>query len=311
MPSGIALNMPCNAAWKDRQAKLAAAKLFMRLPKDLRLCVIEQSVPDRVDEYHMYSPRNEPGFMSLSPLAHLGDQVDRLEWTKTLLWNTLLHIQSVEDLRLLQKWLTSIDFAPLRSDNLNSGFDAVHHLSFTDLFNLSNPRLPIPREEYNSDGTTPSHYWNYAYYFWEPFTWLPVWDDCVALTRLCKELRTLDLRAYLSENLMAKLHERDNMAAVLGIANSEDVAEDCNGVTKSSKEHFNDPDALQIVRLLDLQGVKVLRVLFWTPWYEFAKLSEEKVNMIAHWLEDRFHSRGQRVEVQARFEHVEDLPMRW
>jgi len=308
MPSDVAINMPCNAAWKDRQAMLAAAKLFVRLPKDLRLCVIEQSVPDRVEFFHMYAPRNEPIFMSFSPLAHLGDQVDRLNYTKTLLRNTVLHINDVEQLHYLHKWLASIDFAPLGVNILDNGFDAVRHLSFTDLLNHSDAYLPMPREEYNSDGTSPADFWAFAYYYWEPSTWYPVWNDCVALTHLCKKLRTLDLRTYLPDTLMTWLHESDSMAAVLGTANSEDVAEDSKGLTKIPKEHFNHPDALQIARLLDLQHLRILRILFYAPWYESTELSEEKVSMIAHWLEGRFESRGQKVKVQARFERLEHSP---
>jgi hypothetical protein len=305
MPSAIAINMLCNAAWKRRQGMISAARGFMRLPKDLRINVLEQSVPDRVDDFFMVGSRNEPSFMSWSPLAHFGGQLHHLNYTKILLRRTVLHINSVEDLRLLRRWLATVDFTPMGSDTLNNGFDGVRHLSFTDLLNLSDAHLPFPSGEYNSDGTTPAHYWRFVYWSWEPSTWKPVWADCVALTRQCKDLRTLELPLRLSENLMARLHEQNNMDAVLGTVKSEGAAEVSSGVTRVSEDHFNHPDANQIVRLLDLQGLRVLRVLFYAPWYESDELSEEQLSMISRWLEGRFKSRGQAVEVQGTFAQLE------
>lgn len=302
MPSKIATKMPCNAPWKNRQAMIAGAKLYMRLPKDLRINVLEHSVPDVV--YDFYMPGREPSFMSLTPLAHLGDQVDRLNYTKTLLRNTVLYVWGVEGLRDLHKWLATIDFAPLRSDNLDNGFDGVRHLEFSDLLNLSSSRLPFPREAYNSDGTSPTHFrhFEYDWYYGDTSIWRPVWEDCLALTRLCKNLHTLELRVRLPDNLMPKLHENDNMAAVLG--NADTQGDSGNGDSEDVAEMS---DAVQIVRLLDLQRLRVLRVLFYTPWYVSIMLSEEKVRMVARWLEDGFRSRGQKIEVKARFEWHHDF----
>jgi hypothetical protein len=298
MPSTIATNMPCNAVWNNRQEMIAGAKVFMRLPENLRINVLEQSVPDLVVDFYMAAPKyEEPFFMSSSPLAHLGNQVDRLNYTKILLRNTVLHIWSVKDLQDLHRWLATIDFTPLGLGNLNDGFGGVRHLSFTDLLNLSDARLPIPRDEYNSDGTTPTDVWKFASGFWTIYSDKPVWNDCIALTRLCKDLHTLNLRVELSGNLMQRLHKHDNMAAVLRVADVE---------ADSAEEHSDDCGALQIVRLLDLQGLRVLRVLFYTWNYESAKVSEEKLLMITHWLEDGFHSRRQKIKVEVDLKHFCD-----
>lgn len=298
MPSRIATKMPCNAGWNIRQVMVAGAKIFVRLPEDLRIIIHEQSVPERVQDFHMVGPRNEPSFMSFLPVAHLGTQVDRLNYIKTLLRNTTLHINTVEDLQNLHKWLTTIDFAPLDLDDLRNGFDAVRHLSFSDLLDMYDWHLPIPYAEYNSDGTSPAHFWEVAYDTWAMSSCKLVLKDCVVLMGLCKDLHSLDLRARLSAGLMERLHETDSMTAVLGSAEGE---------VGSSQEYIDDPDALQIVRLLGLQGLGVLRVVFYAPWYESAKLSEEKLRMVAHWLEERFDSRGQKVKVELKSEWHEDF----
>lgn len=60
------------------------------------------------------------------------------------------------------------------------------------------------------------------------------------------------------------------------MAHGGSSAKDSKGLTKIPEERFNDPDALQIVRLLDLQHLRILRILFYAPWYESAELSEER-----------------------------------
>ena len=254
-------------------------------------------MPDRVWEFITY--RNEPDFMlrgpQMHPLGHLGDQIQRLNYVKILLRNTVLHIDSVEQWSRLYKWLEAVDFAPLGLEILDSGFDAVHHLSFRDLLNLTDEYLPIPREAYEPDGTTPTDFIRYlrSHYYNDMLSWKLVWNDCVALTRLCKDLRTVELRARLPGSLMVRLHTEDSMAAVLGTADIEG---------DPSERRFDGYDAHQILRLLDLQNLKVLDVLFYASSFESDKLSEDKVRMIASWLEDRFAARRQTVKVQAKFE---------
>jgi len=292
MPSEIATKMPYNADWKTRQAMIAAARVFVHLPEDLQTDVIEQSVPDRVMGFNPFYPRNEPMFMSWSPLAHLGDQLHRLKYVKILLRNTELHIPSMDDMRYLCNWLSTIDFAPLCSDILSDGFDAVRHLSFTELSDMRDTTLPISGGKYNSAARMPIQAWKDARYRVDSFSSRSTWSDCVALTRLCKDLRILDLRVHLSEELIARLHEHDNMEAVLNI-----------------REYFKHPHAHQIIKFLDLQGLRTLCVLFYDYWWRSAKPSEEKLCMLAHWLEEQFHSRGQKVEVEATFEWYEDMYM--
>lgn len=292
MPSEIATKMPCNADWKIRQAMIAAARVFVHLPEDLQTNVIEQSVPDRIMGFNVTYPRvnRRPG--SWTPLALLGDHLHRLKYVKILLRNTEVHIRSMDDMRYLCNWLSAIDFAPLRSDILNDGFDAVRHLSFTELSDMPDQTLPISDGKYNSAAHMPIQAWKDARYRFDPSGSRSTWSDCVALTRLCKDLRILDLRVHLSGELIARLHEHDNMEAVLNI-----------------REYYKHPHAHQIIKFLDLQGLRTLRVLFYDYWWLSAKPSEEKLRMLAHWLEEQFHSRGQKVEVEAKFEWYEDMYM--
>lgn len=240
---------------------------FMKLPRELRDDILSMTAPDHIVlSMVQFAPGRDPTFVST--LAQLGIENLRLECVLAVLRNSTLKLSSLNDLNNLKTWLASIDFAPVcsgRSDPLEDGFDAVRKLSFSDV-NRRTGFIYIGYQ-YDQNRVTPSS-----------------WADDVELTRMCKDLRNVELEVTLPDFFVRGLLGGGSMVEVM------------------EGHDMDDSQTHQVSKLLRLEGLKVLRLCFYSEWWEDTLLNVEHERMITSWLQEEFEKRGQSVEVKSDFD---------
>ena len=84
-----------------------------------------------------------PTAIPLPPIARAGDSALRAEAILVNIKQTTLEIHSGPGNAELRKWLSSIDFSVSGETSLESGFDAVHSLSFPYFSRYPHASLPV------------------------------------------------------------------------------------------------------------------------------------------------------------------------
>lgn len=105
------------------------------------------------------------------------------------------------------------------------------------------------------------------------------WADDLQLAHTCTNLRQVEVEISLSDRFLGAIQDARSM---------EEAIRTMGGM----KQQTN-----QLTRLLDLQGLKVLRLRFFTQEWNTTPLDEEKKRMITSWLEEEFKARNQSIVV--------------
>jgi hypothetical protein len=262
MPRGVAEGMQCNARRVMMTAAPTVLKKLEALPTELMDQMGKMSVPDRIElssPDNLLVPGKIPSFMT--SLVRLLNSKVRLRYIQTMLRNSVLEIASLRELDMLKAWLASIKFDSL-DQNLRDGFAVVRALSFSDI-NRSAASI--------SGQTWPA-----------PSTWA----DDLELTQMCKDLRYLEVDASLSDRVLWAIENADSMEKAMTI------------MEEMKEEGEDDSETYQLTRFLELEGLKVLRLRFFTERWNMTTLDGEKMHMVSSWLEKEFATREQSVEVK-------------
>ena len=262
MPRGVAAGMQCNARRVMMTAAPVVVEKFEALPQELMDTMVEMSVPRRINlasPETVLVPGHFPSFMS--SVVRLFSTTRRLKYIQTVLRNSVLEIASMRDLDILNTWLESIDLKPLQFNLLN-GFDAVRALSFSDV-NRTAALI--------SDQTWPA-----------PSTWA----NDLQLTQRCRDLSYVEVDVSLSDRFLLAIQEAYNMDEAMYIMEA------------MKQEGDDDSQTYQLTRFLELEGLKVLRLRFFTEEWNMTTLDDGKMRMITSWLEGGFTLRGHSVEVK-------------
>lgn len=105
------------------------------------------------------------------------------------------------------------------------------------------------------------------------------WADDLQLAQLCINLRHVEVELSLSDPFLGAIQDAGSMGEAIRMM-----------------EAMTQPTT-QLTRLLELKGLKVLRLRFFTKKWILTPLDEEKKRMITSWLEEEFKTREQSVEV--------------
>lgn len=247
---------------------------FMKLAREIRDVILELATPDRVDvaKFELV-PGTSPAFVPA--LAHKGPQQLQLECILATLQKAVLEVSTVADWHALRDWLASVDFTPL-NEGLKDGFDAVSALGFSD-FN-SRGRHYHPIEKRAADGTMRKSPYSF------PVPIVPSsWGHNSELTSMCKDLRTVEVEVALPRYFLERLSA------------GRSVAEAMQGEGRAISWTY------QICRLPKLEGLKVLRLTFFTESWKSTLLNVEQERKIITWVREEFEKRGQSVDVVSEF----------
>ena len=258
MPSEVAKGMDPSALKQAIEEDLAVfARLFAKLPAELRNDSLQLSVPGHVDlaSANFYtSHRSDPDFVPA--FASKSSSTRHLECIDYVLQNSMLKLSGQLDLENLKTWLAGIDCYPLAGFGA-TGFDFVRALSFSDI-NRSAADI--------SDQTWPV---------------ASSWADDLQLAYMCTNLRHVEVELSLSDPFLGAIQDAGSMEEAIMMM-----------------EAMAKPTT-QLTRLLELKGLEVLRLRFFTKKWIAIPLGEEKKRMITSWLEEEFKAREQSVKVVA------------
>jgi hypothetical protein len=149
------------------------SKLFalMALPYDLRHEILSYVCSSQKMPVFLKGIRGMPRTAVLLPsIARAGDRKLRAEVILVSLKHTTMEIHSGPGNAKLQEWLESIDLSVSEQTSLNSGFEAVHALSFPYFSRY--PHVSLPSNSPNND---------------------------LQLMKKCQNLRRIELNFVLSE----------------------------------------------------------------------------------------------------------------
>lgn len=250
----------------ERRVMMTAAPVVVgkleALPEELMDQMLPDAIPDRIDLASgktMLVPVQLPSFMP--SVLRLSSSMRRLKYIQAVLRNSVLEITSLRDLEMLNTWLESIDFTSF-PHGLRNGFDAVRALSFSDI-NRSASLI--------SDKTWPA-----------PSTWA----NDLELTQKCKDLQYTEVDVSLYDRFLEAIKTAYSMEEAMNVMEA------------SKQQGEDDSQTYQLTRLLELKGLKVLRLRFFTEEWNMTTLDGEKMHMIASWLEKEFTARKQSTEVK-------------
>ncbi|GAB7328619.1 hypothetical protein MBLNU13_g00558t1 [Cladosporium sp. NU13] len=105
------------------------------------------------------------------------------------------------------------------------------------------------------------------------------WADDLQLARMCTNLHYVEVELSLSDRFLGAIKDASSMEEAIRMM-----------------EAMTQPTT-QLTRLLELKGLKVLRLRFFTKKWIPTPLDEEKKRMITSWLEEEFKAREQSVVV--------------
>ena len=241
-------------------------RLFMTLPRELREPILQMSAPDHIDigeHGSQFTHARDPQFVL--PLTQLGNATLRLECILALLQNSMLKLTCLRDLTNLETWLASIDFASVQTGPPQNGFDAVHALGFSD---INRAGAMVPERGLFGPGRIG-----------QTFPSPSNWHQDARLTRMCNNLHTVEVDVALSDDFLRTLQRGHSMVEAM-------------------KQEVRDASrTYQVYRLLQLQGLNVLRLHFFTANWNATTLSAEDRALIVSWLQDKFDQHGQSVQV--------------
>jgi hypothetical protein len=262
MPREVAEGMQCNARRIMMTAAPVVVEKLQALPEELMDKMLPEAVPDRIDLANpetVLVPGRLPSFMP--SVIRLSNSMRQLKYIQAVLRNSVLEVTGLRDLNMLKTWLESIDFMSL-PHNLRNGFDAVRALSFSDINRsaslVSNQTWPVPS----------------------------TWANDLELIQKCKDLHYVKVDVSLSDRFFGVIEHAYSM-------------EEAMRVMEALKEEGEDDlQTYQLTRFLELKGLKVLRLRFFTEGWNMTTLDGEKMRMITSWLEKEFTAREQSTEVK-------------
>jgi hypothetical protein len=265
-----------------RQMLITAMAQFVRrimgLPRELRDPILQMTVPDHIDigeAGSQFTAQRDPEFVL--PLARLGSQNLRLECILAVLQNSMLKLTCLRDLNALRTWLASIDFTPLQSGLLQNGFDALCALGLSDINRAGallhqGGHFRRRRIERRLFGRGP---------IGRPWPAPSSWNQELGLTRMCSNLRSVEVDVALSEGFLRTLQQGHSMVEAM------------------KQQGRDTARTYQVYRLLKLKGLKVLRLRFFTATWNATTLSAGNRALIVSWLQEKFHMHGESVQVES------------
>lgn len=262
MPREVAKGMQCNA----RRVMMTAAPVVVNkleaLPEELMDEMLQTAVPDRINlasPETVLVPGQLPSFMP--SIIRLSKSTRQLKYIQAVLRKAVFEVKSLRDLNTMHNWLVSLDFTSL-PHGLRNGFDAVRLLSFSDINRtaslMSNQRWPVPS----------------------------TWANDLQLAQMCNDLRHVEVDVSLSDRFL------------LAIGNTHSMAEAMGMMEAMKKEGEDNSQTYQLTRFLELKGLEVLRLQFFTDGWNMTTLNDGKMRMITSWLEEEFKAREQSVKVE-------------
>ena len=245
---------------------------FMDLPQELRETVYPFLFPYRVEIIlPTYTPGVDPEF--IPALAQQGNQMLRLECILAMLKSAAFRVTSIEDAENMKLWLASIDLTPLQRFNgsaaLKNGFDCVGTLFFSDI----NRVVIHCIQGYSKRAYT----YDYKYTSENPSPWA----DDLELTRMCKNLHSVELELMLPPNVLD------------GLKNGREVDEMIQEAPSAT---------YQITKVLELEGIRVLHLRFFNALWESAYLTRKQESVIIDWLSEEFQKLGQSIQIKSEWE---------
>jgi len=264
MPREVATVMQRNDRRVMMTATARSVHLLETLPQELLDEILPMSVPHHIDlgsSEIKYFPGRDPSFVP--SVARLGNKKLRLGYILTLLQSAKLKLSSLQDLNNLKAWLARIDFTWLQFDHLRTGFDAVRALSFSDINRAG-------ASAYDQVWPSPSR-----------------WEDDIQLARMCRNLRSVEMDVALSDLFLLAIQEAQGMAEAIEMV--QDMEQEDAGASQ----------AYQVLRFLELEGLQILNLRFFTDRWNATTLGDGEKRMITTWLEREFVHRGWSVKVEA------------